>query len=112
MELPLPKELDLRERVQRRSQLNEEQDLSEPERLHPMSLSSLKPKCVRFISVGPTGERHPFLDLVEGSRSWLGRCEERGGWRRRQNLSEKRVGLVSLHRLSLPLKKHERHAFS
>ncbi|KAI3776136.1 hypothetical protein L1987_45900 [Smallanthus sonchifolius] len=31
-------------RIPRRSQLNEEQDLSEPERLHPMSLSSLKPK--------------------------------------------------------------------
>ncbi|GKV51975.1 hypothetical protein SLEP1_g58586 [Rubroshorea leprosula] len=31
-------------RILRRSQLNEEQDLSEPERLHPMSLSSLKPK--------------------------------------------------------------------
>ena len=99
--------------------------------------SLIRPKCVRFISVGSTGERHPFLNLVKGSRCWLGRCEERavlylqswgsgskdpgfksiragirdlscwerGGLRRRQNLSEKRVSLVPLHRLSLPRKK-------
>ncbi|KAI3666296.1 hypothetical protein L1987_89199 [Smallanthus sonchifolius] len=39
-------------RIPRRSQLNEEQDLSEPERLHPMSLSSLKPKKTSALQIG------------------------------------------------------------
>lgn len=60
-------------RILRRSQLNEEQDLSEPERLHPLylALSQSVSGSFRWARQGP------FLDLVEGSRCWLGRCEER-----------------------------------
>ncbi|KAI3668419.1 hypothetical protein L1987_88583 [Smallanthus sonchifolius] len=74
-------------RIPRRSQLNEEQDLSEPERLHPMSLSSLKPNVIGLRLSG-------YLNS-----NWAGHSKQK------QNLSEKRVSVVPLHRLSLPRKK-------